>query len=149
MQPKIVEAWALTSVPAPAHGETTAGTAMAVPARDEATAAAAMAVAPAVPALPAGEATVEDMVNSVAVAAIAAVMAEAGTPWEPMDIGTIFGTPAGADALPHLAEVRPVQQEQASLGDWYEWTRRRSGESRVVRRPDRREIQAKNLCLGH
>ena len=122
---------------------------MAVPARGEATAAAAMAVAPAAPAVPAGEATAEGMVNSVAAVAIPVAVAAAGTPWEPMGIGTISDTPARADALPDLAAVRPVQEEQASLGRRYEWTRRRSGESRVVRRPHRRENQANDLCSGH
>lgn len=150
MQLKIVAVWAWASVPVPARGETTAGTAMAVPARGEATAAAAMAVAPAAPAVPAGEATAEDMVNSVAAVAIpAAATAEAGTPWEPTGIGTICGIPARADALPDLAAVRPVQEERASPGRRYEWTRRRSDESRVVRLPHRRENQANDLFSEH
>ena len=151
IQPKIVEAWAWASVPVPARGETKAGTAMAVPARGEATAAAAaMAVAPAAPAIPAGEATAEDMVNSVAAVAIpAAATAEADTPWEPTGTGTICGTPARADALPDLAVVRPVQEERASLGRRYEWSRRHSDESRVVRQPHRRENRANDLSSGH
>lgn len=86
---------------------------MAVPARDEAMAAAAMAVATAAPAVPAGEATAEDMANSEVAVAIPAAAVETGTPWEPTGIGTICGIPAGADALPDLAAVRPAQQDQA------------------------------------